>query len=103
MQIDADIVTGTRYISKKLNLNTYICDCCNDENKTINNYVIGGTIWTFKRKFISRIANTLASLITDKETDYTGSFRLYKKSAFMEIIENCKSNNFSFQMEAMTL
>ena len=101
LQYDTDVVTGTRYGNRCIKFSKKNCDCCINNNLNKEIFFKGGSVWTFKRRFISRVANNITSLILNRSTDFTGSFRLYKKEAFMKIIKNCKSNGFSFQMEAM--
>lgn len=64
-----DVVTGTRYIAP------------------------GGVFgWDFKRKLTSRGANLLAQLLLQpRVSDLTGSFRLYKRQVFEEIISQVQS------------
>ncbi|KAH7301435.1 hypothetical protein KP509_23G026400 [Ceratopteris richardii] len=73
----ADIVTGTRYVK-------------------------GGGVhgWDLRRKLTSRGANVLAqTLLWPGVSDLTGSFRLYKKNIFEELINSCVSKGYAFQME----
>lgn len=74
-----DVVTGTRYQKE------------------------GGIYgWGIMRKLTSKVANLLAStMLLVNFSDLTGSFRLYKKSAFKEIIESTKSKGYVFQMEIL--
>lgn len=66
----ADIVTGTRY---------------KDETG-------GVTGWTGFRYLTSQTANFVATFLLDTEyTDLTGSFRLYKKEAFLAVIDKIES------------
>mmetsp|Transcript_21476 Transcript_21476/g.3492 ORF Transcript_21476/g.3492 Transcript_21476/m.3492 type:complete len:108 (-) Transcript_21476:187-510(-) len=73
-ETNADIVTGTRYVSK------------------------GGVFgWDLRRKLTSRVANFLASfLLNPKCTDLTGSFRLYKRSVLKTVISSIKSRGYVF-------
>eukprot|EP01125_Pyxidicula_operculata_P016567 TRINITY_DN5716_c0_g1_i1.p1 TRINITY_DN5716_c0_g1~~TRINITY_DN5716_c0_g1_i1.p1 ORF type:complete len:242 (-),score=26.48 TRINITY_DN5716_c0_g1_i1:39-764(-) len=74
---DYDIVTGTRYVT-------------------------GGGVWGWgvKRKLISRVANYLAATVLGLGvSDLTGSFRLYKKSVLLKLMEMCESSGYVFQME----
>lgn len=73
----ADIVTGTRYVK-------------------------GGGVhgWDLRRKLTSRGANVLAqTLLWPGVSDLTGSFRLYKKEIFEELVGACVSKGYAFQME----
>lgn len=73
----ADIVTGTRYVK-------------------------GGGVhgWDLRRKLTSRGANVLAqTLLWPGVSDLTGSFRLYKKEVFIELVNACVSKGYVFQME----
>jgi len=72
-----DIVTGSRYMS-------------------------GGGVagWNFKRKVISCGANYLTQLcLRPPISDVTGSFRLYRKSVLDQLISQCQSKGYVFQME----
>jgi len=74
---DYDIVTGSRYIN-------------------------GGGVhgWDLFRKLSSRVANYLAAtLLRPPVSDLTGSFRLYKKKVFSEIVSQIQSKGYVFQME----
>jgi dolichol-phosphate mannosyltransferase len=64
-----DVVTGTRYASS------------------------GGVFgWDWKRKLTSRGANLLAQLLLQpRVSDLTGSFRLYRRQAFEQVITRVKS------------
>lgn len=75
----ADIVTGTRYLSK------------------------GGVFgWDLKRKLTSRVANFIAdTMLAPNCTDLTGSFRLYKKEVLEYLMKNVKSRGYAFQMEVV--
>ena len=73
----ADVITGSRYIGS------------------------GGVYgWTFMRKLISRGANFFASFFLKPiVSDLTGSFRLYKREAFIKLIKDVKNVGYAFQME----
>lgn len=74
---DYDVVTGSRYIP--------------------NGGVFG---WNFKRKLTSRVANFIADfLLNPGVSDLTGSYRLYKREAFNNIMKNMESRGYVFQME----
>jgi len=76
-ETNADIVTGTRYN-------------------------LGGGVygWNPIRKIISRGANFLASFFLNPGvSDLTGSYRLYRKSTFLNLIKNIKNSGYAFQME----
>lgn len=64
-----------------------------------------GTVgWNLKRKLTSRGANNLAQILLGIEnSDLTGSYRLYKKQVFTELISKVKSNGYSYQMEILYL
>ena len=73
----ADIVTGTRYN-------------------------LGGGVygWNPIRKIISRGANFMASFfLRPGISDLTGSYRLYKKDVFMDLVKDVKNGGYAFQME----
>ncbi|KAL3288002.1 hypothetical protein HHI36_002454 [Cryptolaemus montrouzieri] len=74
---DYDLVSGSRYIGD------------------------GGVHgWDFKRKLISRGANFLTQLLLrPRASDLTGSFRLYKKHVLENLVGNCVSKGYVFQME----
>lgn len=66
---DFDVVTGSRYIE--------------------NGGVFG---WNVKRKLTSRVANFIAdTLLNPGVSDLTGSYRLYKKEVFRNIMNNMES------------
>ena len=66
---DFDVVAGSRYIED------------------------GGVFgWNVKRKLTSRVANFIAdTLLNPGVSDLTGSYRLYKKEVFRNIMNNMKS------------
>jgi len=72
-----DIVTGTRYSGS------------------------GGVYgWDFYRKLVSRGANYLTQfLLWPGVSDLTGSFRLYRKEVLEQLVANCVSKGYVFQME----
>ncbi|XP_065003439.1 dolichol-phosphate mannosyltransferase subunit 1-like [Musa acuminata AAA Group] len=77
METGASIVTGTRYVR--------------------NGGVHG---WNLIRKLTSRGANVLAqTLLWPGVSDLTGSFRLYERKAFEDIISSVVSKGYVFQME----
>eukprot|EP00792_Barthelona_sp_PAP020_P006197 TRINITY_DN2933_c4_g3_i3.p1 TRINITY_DN2933_c4_g3~~TRINITY_DN2933_c4_g3_i3.p1 ORF type:complete len:159 (+),score=52.94 TRINITY_DN2933_c4_g3_i3:325-801(+) len=74
-----DVVTGTRYAH-------------------------GGSVygWNLMRVLTSRVANYVAdTLLQPKVSDLTGSFRLYKKDVFENILKNVVAKGYTFQMEIM--
>ncbi|GMS96794.1 hypothetical protein PENTCL1PPCAC_18969, partial [Pristionchus entomophagus] len=74
-----DIVTGTRYVGDG-----------------------GVSGWDFRRKIISKGANYLAQFLLEPGvSDLTGSFRLYKKAVLADLISECVSKGYVFQMEMM--
>ena len=76
-ETNADIVTGTRYN-------------------------LGGGVygWNPLRKIISRGANFLATfLLRPGVSDLTGSYRLFKKDVFKDLIKEVKNGGYAFQME----
>jgi dolichol-phosphate mannosyltransferase len=51
------------------------------------------------RKLTSRVANYIASTVLSSNfSDLTGSFRIYKKQVFEELINETKTKGYSFQM-----
>ncbi|CAL9044395.1 unnamed protein product [Musa banksii] len=77
METGASIVTGTRYVR--------------------NGGVHG---WNLVRKLTSRGANVLAqTLLWPGVSDLTGSFRLYERTAFEDVVSSCVSKGYVFQME----
>lgn len=69
---------------------------------TGSRYATGGGIagWNFKRKAISCTANYITQiLLRPPVSDVTGSFRLFRKSAFDFLLTQCKSKGYVFQME----
>ena len=76
-ETNSDIVTGTRYN-------------------------LGGGVygWNPLRKIISRGANFLASfLLRPGVSDLTGSYRLFKKNVFEDLVKDVKNGGYAFQME----
>lgn len=56
--------------------------------------------WNYLRKFISRGANFFASFfLKPKVSDLTGSFRLYRRENFFDLITHVKNSGYAFQME----
>eukprot|EP00171_Calliarthron_tuberculosum_P011499 IDg11499t1 len=72
-----DIVTGTRYVAA------------------------GGVCgWGLRRKLVSRVANYVAQVVLSPGvSDLTGSFRLYRRDCFDEIMRHMQSTGYVFQME----
>ncbi|KAG9393552.1 Glycosyl transferase family 2 [Carpediemonas membranifera] len=65
-------------------------------------YALGGGVfgWTLFRKLTSRVANFLADFVlAPGVSDLTGSFRLYKKEVFDDIMACMISKGYVFQME----
>ena len=76
----SDIVIGSRYID-----NGGICG------------------WSFFRKLTSRVANFVTNQMLGADvSDFTNSFRLYKKSVFEKLSKLVTNKGFGFQMEIMT-
>ncbi|KAJ8257562.1 hypothetical protein GJAV_G00187000 [Gymnothorax javanicus] len=72
-----DLVSGTRYCG--------------------NGGVYG---WDLRRKLISRGANFITQvLLRPGSSDLTGSFRLYKKAVLEQLVKQCVSKGYVFQME----
>jgi dolichol-phosphate mannosyltransferase len=62
--------------------------------------ILGVYGWNSYRKFVSRGANFFASFLLKPEvSDLTGSFRLYRKSVFDELMNVVKTSGYAFQME----
>ena len=82
LETNADIVQGTRYSGPSTGAGVYG--------------------WDLKRKLVSRGANVLATFVLDpRTTDVTGSFRLYKRNVIQNVIGQCTSKGYVFQMEMM--
>lgn len=83
-----DVITGTRYSTPS--------------NACTSSGVVG---WSFMRKLTSTVANTLASWLLDlpegSPKDLTGSFRLFRKPVFIQLIRECITNGYTFQMECL--
>ena len=65
-------------------------------------YAQGGGVagWDLKRVLMSRGANLLANLLLNTGiSDLTGSFRLYKREVFDDLIRSIKGKTYVFQME----
>jgi len=78
---NADVVSGTRYKPG------------------------GGVVgWTLTRCIVSAGANVLGQLLTGvPASDFTGSFRLYRKSVLDKVIPQMNCKGYVFQLEAMVL
>lgn len=75
-----DIVTGTRYAGSGM-----VCG------------------WSFGRKFVSSVANSLAKYTIGLTTsDLTSSFRLYSTPVLKKILPLVRCNGFGFQMEIIS-
>jgi dolichol-phosphate mannosyltransferase len=79
----------------------------NQENLDIvfgSRYIENGGIsgWSFFRKLTSRVANfiTVQSFGIDV-SDFTNSFRIYKRELFEDLIKTVENKGFGFQMEIM--
>lgn len=72
-----DVVTGTRYVSE------------------------GGVCgWNLRRKLVSRVANFIAQVVLRPGvSDLTGSYRLYRRECFDNIMKLMQSKGYVFQME----
>ena len=65
-------------------------------------YRSGGGIcgWSFFRKLTSRVANFVTvEALNAHVSDFTGSFRLYKRSVFEQLIKEVNNKGYGFQME----
>ncbi|ELA42270.1 uncharacterized protein VICG_00669 [Vittaforma corneae ATCC 50505] len=72
-----DIVTGTRYSKSGM-----------------------VSRWSFKRKFISAVANNLAKYVLGlKSSDLTGSFRCYRTEVLKTILSKSTCKGFGIQLE----
>lgn len=77
--LDADVVVGSRYV--------------------YGSSILG---WKWYRRFISRTASLLASLILNVSVrDATSGFRAYRKKAFEKIISQSRLDGFEFQVETL--
>ncbi|MES1921171.1 hypothetical protein MHBO_002740 [Bonamia ostreae] len=89
---DYDIVSGSRY--------SLLPRSFKFAKKLVENGGVYG--WNLKRKCFSTIANIFAKvLLGTRSSDLTGSFRLYRRKTFSDLLKNVKSLNFNFQMEIM--
>jgi dolichol-phosphate mannosyltransferase len=64
----------------------------------------GGSVegWSLKWIIISRTANYLTNLLLGLQvSDFTNSFRLYKREVFERIVPTVDCPGFGFQMEIM--
>lgn len=72
-----DIVTGTRYSKSGM-----------------------VSKWSFKRKFISALANNIAKYVLNlKSSDLTGSFRCYRTEILRNILSKSSCKGFGIQLE----
>ena len=79
-----DIVTGSRYTTKRPGAGVYG--------------------WDLKRKMVSKGANIFAdTLLQPGVSDLTGSFRLYKRDVLAKAIAKVQGKGYVFQMELICL
>ena len=58
--------------------------------------------WSFFRKLTSRVANFITvQSFRINVSDFTNSFRIYKRSIFESLIPDVQNRGFGFQMEIM--
>ena len=96
--MDVDLSHHPRYLPQFINKQRE----GNYDVVTGSRYLPGGGVagWNLKRKVISCGANYLTQLLLRPPiSDVTGSFRLYRKSRFDELISQCTSKGYVFQME----
>ena len=93
--MDADLSHHPKYIPKMIEKQK-------EENSDVvigSRYIKDGGIvgWTFFRKLTSRIANFITSeSLGVKVSDFTNSFRLYKREVFEELIKEVTNKGFGF-------
>lgn len=96
--MDADLSHHPKFIPEFINLQKETqCDIVTGTRYAGDGGVYG---WDFKRKLISRGANYLTQILLRPGcSDLTGSFRLYKKEVLENLVANCISKGYVFQME----
>ena len=93
--MDADLSHHPKYIPKMIKK-------MSETNADIvlgSRYINGGGIygWNLVRKFTSRVANFITTEALSVEcSDFTNSFRLYKKSKFDELVKSVENKGFGF-------
>lgn len=100
--MDADLSHHPKFIPQMIELQLK----SNYDIVTGSRYKPNGGVygWDLKRKVISRGANYLTTiLLWPGVSDTTGSFRLYRKEAFLNCIKNVRSKGYVFQMEIIVL
>ena len=74
---NSDIVFGSRYIE--------------------NGGIYG---WNFTRKLTSRVGNFITTqMLGVTVSDFTNSFRMYKRKVFEDLLSQVESHGFGFQMD----
>ncbi len=59
--------------------------------------------WSFFRKLTSRVANFVSNeMLSANISDFTNSFRLYKRKVFEKLSQLVENKGFGFQMEIIT-
>ena len=83
--MDADLSHHPKYIPKMIEkMKQTDCDIVYGSRYIKNGGIYG---WNLMRKFTSRVANFITTEALSVEcTDFTNSFRLYKKSKFDELV-----------------
>ncbi|PAV82944.1 hypothetical protein WR25_17707 [Diploscapter pachys] len=98
--MDADLSHHPKYIPEMIELR---------KRKNLDivigtRYSQGGGVsgWNLKRKVLSKRGNICSSLVLDfRVSDSTGSFRVYRKDVFKDLVSKCISKGYVFQMEIM--
>ncbi|CAM9570104.1 unnamed protein product, partial [Ectocarpus fasciculatus] len=97
--MDADMSHHPKFIPEFIRCVQQATDC---DVVTATRYANGGGVagWDIKRVLMSRGANLLANLLLNTGvSDLTGSFRLYKRDVFDDLIRSVKGKTYVFQME----
>ncbi|RKF71220.1 Dolichol-phosphate mannosyltransferase subunit 1 [Golovinomyces cichoracearum] len=102
--MDADFSHHPKFISRMIEVQKTLSSNGGYDIVTGTRYAGDGGVygWDLKRKLVSRGANLFAdTLLRPGVSDLTGSFRLYKKSVLVKVIESTESKGYTFQMEMM--
>ncbi|RKF82043.1 Dolichol-phosphate mannosyltransferase subunit 1 [Golovinomyces cichoracearum] len=102
--MDADFSHHPKFISRMIEVQKTLSSNGGYDIVTGTRYAGDGGVygWDLKRKLVSRGANLFAdTLLRPRVSDLTGSFRLYKKSVLVKVIESTESKGYTFQMEMM--
>lgn len=104
--MDADLSHHPKYLSEmaRLMVEATTGNAPPPDIVTGSRYIPGGGVhgWDLVRRITSRGANLLADWLLDpRVSDLTGSFRLYRREVFVQLVRETKGKGYTFQMEIM--